>query len=308
DVEKREKPLWIRVQESPSLWRLPSGITTGDDLHSIEKRNGWPFRMAGFTSEGHGALQNWGDGRLEPMLSCSISMIIQPQSGTPDSLLKQVTSLASVSSGHPAMQEINPRVVAISIQYHSQKIPMNSSDALLDVLVFGAHMSINPALLEPELRRQVEQYLRRVEAYSRAPGPVSSDLRLAYNILIRYEARLAAQIGDSNNSQLAKDYVAKLRPCYEWEGYHDCPEREAKFADDYIARNPGSPLHDYLSLLSAQRWLCAAEGYDYEKDASAASRSRGRAEQAAAIALRSKTLMIRSAAERLSQRKTCFSP
>jgi hypothetical protein len=38
--------------------------------------------------------------------------------------------------------------------------------------------------------------------------------------------------------RLAVAYVKRLRPCYEWEGYSGCPEREALFADEYQTAHP----------------------------------------------------------------------
>jgi len=40
---------------------------------------------------------------------------------------------------------------------------------------------------------------------------------------VNYERRLAAVSDDPRAPQLAVTYVDSLRPCYEWEGYHDCP-------------------------------------------------------------------------------------
>jgi hypothetical protein len=42
---------------------------------------------------------------------------------------------------------------------------------------------------------------------------------------------------------------------------HDCPEHEAKFAEQHLAKNPDGPFSAFLPLLIANRWLCAAEGY-----------------------------------------------
>src|ERR1035437_799095 len=101
--------------------------------------------------------------------------------------------------------------------------------------------------------------------------------------------------------------VDRLRPCYEWEGFHDCPEREAIFAADYQTANPGGPFSDYLRLLAAHRWLCAAEAYEYEKQPEGAAWSRRAYETMVSTARQSKTLLIRLAAERLAERSSCFS-
>jgi hypothetical protein len=56
----------------------------------------------------------------------------------------------------------------------------------------------------------------------------------------------------------------------------------------------------YLPLLAAHRWLCAAEGYDYEKRPEAAARSRREFEARVRIAAQSSNALIRAAAARLA--------
>jgi hypothetical protein len=109
DPERKQNPLWIVVRGERSRWRTPNGLTIGNDLRTIERRNGWPFRLAGFTSEAHGILRDWGIGRLGNTPNCDIKVSFQPRADLQEvSLLRQVTSLPQVSSGHPALQKINP--------------------------------------------------------------------------------------------------------------------------------------------------------------------------------------------------------
>jgi len=122
---------------------------------------------------------------------------------------------------------------------------------------------------------------------------------------------IAFQFGMAAPSKAA--YVDSLRPCYEWEGYHDCPERDALFAEKYQQDHQDGPFRDYLPLLAAHRWLCAAEGYDYEKRPAEAARSRAayarsRAAYARnlAVARASPVLLLRTAGEYLAQRARCF--
>ncbi len=105
---------------------------------------------------------------------------------------------------------------------------------------------------------------------------------------------------------LAQRYVDDLKPCYEWEGFHNCPEAEATFAERYLARNPGSPFSEYLPLLIAHRWLCAADGYAYEEQPKEAARARLAAAAPLATALEAPSLLIRTAAQELKARGRCF--
>jgi len=123
---------------------------------------------------------------------------------------------------------------------------------------------------------------------------------------VRYERRLAAIGTGPNVGALARAYVAALRPCYEWEGFHECPEREALFADSYQAEHLNGPFAQYLPLLSAHRWLCAAEAYHYEGVVADERRSRHAYERALEVAGSSAVLLVRTAAQALKRRGRCF--
>ena len=199
--------------------------------------------------------------------------------------------------------------MASSFVMFSQPSGMGAGDALVDVLVWGADLKIDLGLYSPPVRAELEKYLQRSKAYrSKRAKPAASDVwALVYAAEVRYERKLAALSDDPQAPALAAAYVASLRPCYEWEGYHDCPESEATFAAEYQAAHPGGPFREYLPLLAAHRWLCAAEGYEYEKQQDGATRCRRAYKQAIATAQRSPALLIRSAAEGLSARGGCLS-
>ncbi len=110
---------------------------------------------------------------------------------------------------------------------------------------------------------------------------------------VNYERRLVAIWDDPRAQELAVAYVDGVRPCYEWEGFHHCPEREAEFADQYQAANPDGPFSAYLPLLAAHRWLCTAEAYDYEQAPEDAERSRREYKQRLSTAQKSSVLLIR---------------
>jgi hypothetical protein len=115
-------------------------------------------------------------------------------------------------------------------------------------------------------------------------------------------------------ANLAAAYVEQLRPCYEWEGFHDCPEAEAMFAEKYANARPASPFADYLPLLAAHRWICAAEAYEYErtshvpaaKDGVGVARARESFQRNLTKALASRDPLVRFAAAELNRTGTCF--
>jgi hypothetical protein len=184
----------------------------------------------------------------------------------------------------------------------------DSDDALLDLLVWGRHVTIDPTGYDPDVRFEIEQHVRRFTAYqSKRPVPRGSEMRMVHSAWVHYERLLAAASSAPDASALAASYVDRLRPCYEWEGYHDCREREAVFADEHRANHPGGPFSHLLPLLSAHRWLCTAEVFDYERRPKEAARSRGMFVQRIAAARASGGAMIRVAAERLSARGRCHS-
>jgi hypothetical protein len=191
----------------------------------------------------------------------------------------------------------------------SQAISATARDEIVGLLVLSADLPIDLKAYPPDASAELQRYLQRYKAYrSKRVRSMKSGLdAMVYTAWVGYERKLAAVSGDPKAPALAAAYVDRLRPCYEWEGFHDCPEREAIFAADYQTANPGGPFSDYLPLLAAHLWLCAAEAYEYEKQPEGAARSRRAYETMVSTARQSKTLLIRLAAERLAERSSCFS-
>jgi hypothetical protein len=183
-----------------------------------------------------------------------------------------------------------------------------SEDSLLDALVWGVHVvKIDPKTYAPALRVEVEQHLRRARAYrSKQAEPSKPKSKMLYWARINYERLLAAVSNNPRAPAFAEAYVKRARSCYEWEGYRECPEREALFADEYQAAHPKGPFSAYLPLLAAHRWLCSAEAYDFEGQPADAERCRRMYEQRLSTARASRVLLIRAAAERLEARGKCF--
>jgi len=109
------------VRAIGTRWRTLNGVGLGFDLRTVEELNGWPFRIGGLDWESLGVVQSWGRGRFEPDESenCRLRVHFQPRyDGTEDGdLLRQVRYGPEYSSGHPALQEINPTVTVVRIYY-----------------------------------------------------------------------------------------------------------------------------------------------------------------------------------------------
>jgi hypothetical protein len=122
DADTRTRLAWVRTREPDSPWRTPNGIAIGMDLVTIQRRNGWPFRLAGLAGpEGRGIVRSWGRGRLERSDSegCRLSISLQPtgERRVDLALYGQVALGREFSSGHPAMQKINPQVVELIVSH-----------------------------------------------------------------------------------------------------------------------------------------------------------------------------------------------
>ncbi len=118
-----------------------------------------------------------------------------------------------------------------------------------------------------DVREDLERYHQRLRAYRPRPRPpqLGSEMTMVYAAREGYERKLVAASTRSGVEQLAQEYVDTLRPCYEWEGFHDCPEREAVFAERYLIDHPDTAFAGFLRVLAAHRWLCAAEAYEYDR-------------------------------------------
>jgi hypothetical protein len=118
DPVGRSRIAWVRSRGPDSRWRTPSGIAIGMVLRAIERLNGWPFRLGGLAGpEGLGRVRSWGRGRLPEGgdTGCSLRISLLPPDDRPidPAMYRQVWRGSDFSSGHPAMQAINPRVSSL---------------------------------------------------------------------------------------------------------------------------------------------------------------------------------------------------
>ncbi len=198
-------------------------------------------------------------------------------------------------------------LVACSIAASAQSRREYPAYSLVDILVWGADLPSDLSRYAPNVRTEIEQMRQRSAAYrSRRVAPSgSAELSMVHSAWVHYERRLVAASTLPGADALALAYVTELRPCYEWEGSSECPEREAVFAAQYQAKHPSGPFSDYLPLLESHRWLCAAEAYVFEKAPGEAARARRQHEHALTIARRSLSLLVRTAAGELAARGRC---
>ena len=124
----RTIPKEIRLTGNSSDWRTEEGITLGTTLKELERLNGFPFRLAGFAFDYGGTITDCGLGRLI-MLGCNEanSRIHERKLAlrlTPNIELRgnneyrQVVGDRVFSSGHPAMQKLNPMVYQLILHFN----------------------------------------------------------------------------------------------------------------------------------------------------------------------------------------------
>ena len=110
----RRRPAWVRVRGESSRWHTPEGLALGLDLKSIERLNRKPFRLLGFEWDYAGTVMSWSGGRLDQPsreAPCSARVRLAPSGAAgPAVIERQVVGEREFSSGHPAMQTLNPRV------------------------------------------------------------------------------------------------------------------------------------------------------------------------------------------------------
>jgi len=200
-------------------------------------------------------------------------------------------------------------MIAIAPVSARMQVTSRPTYSLLDVVVFGAYLPVDTSAYPAEVRSLLQQHIKRSQAYRPRPRPPEDkkfrEMNMVYSAREGYERRMFAIASGAGIERLARQYVDELRPCYEWEAFHDCPEEEARFAEQHLAKNPGTPFREYLPLLAAHRWLCAAAGYELEERPQEAAQSRRASEAPLATALGSQSLLIRTAAQELKARGQC---
>jgi hypothetical protein len=123
DTANKRDPDWVSVRGKQTRWHSPGGITLGTSLRVIERLNGGPFRLIGFGSDVQGTVMSWSGGKLEAQNAnrCRVRMRLGPDWDNADAkargLMDQTDGASEFSSGHPAMQGLNPTVNELFLQY-----------------------------------------------------------------------------------------------------------------------------------------------------------------------------------------------
>jgi hypothetical protein len=105
------------------MWHTADGITLGTTLLELERINRRPFRLAGFGWDYSGTVLSWSHGALDPVFGSDGSKkvyvrLIYSNPAPPE--YRAVMGDGNFSSGHPAMQKINPHVYQMVFIFRSR--------------------------------------------------------------------------------------------------------------------------------------------------------------------------------------------
>jgi hypothetical protein len=117
DTSARRRPSRVILRGSRSQWQVPRGISLGTSLQELERLNGRPFTLAGFGWDYAGVVTDWRGGALDTTLA-GIKLYLDPGPAQYESApYSQVLGDRDYSSALPAMQQLNPRVAQIFIDF-----------------------------------------------------------------------------------------------------------------------------------------------------------------------------------------------
>jgi hypothetical protein len=117
DDKNRARPSTISVS-APSLWVGPGGIGNGMKLSDVEKKNGKPFKLAGFDWGGGGFVREL-DGKLKPTAGgCNLIIRFEPGIANPlPARYAEITGDKTVVSSNKLLRRTRAQVSEWGIGY-----------------------------------------------------------------------------------------------------------------------------------------------------------------------------------------------
>jgi hypothetical protein len=117
DTSGRRRPARVILRGSQSKWQVGLGISLGTSLKELEHLNGRPFVLAGFGWDYAGVITDWKGGALDSTLA-GVKLYLDPGSAQQQSAAySQVLGDRDYSSDLPAMQQLNPKVAQIFVDF-----------------------------------------------------------------------------------------------------------------------------------------------------------------------------------------------
>ena len=117
DTVERRQPARIVLRGQQSRWHVGRGISLGTSLQDLERLNGRPFTLAGFGWDYAGVVIGWEGGALDSTLA-GVKLYLDPGPAQYESApYSQVLGDREYSSAIPAMQQLNPRVGQVFVDF-----------------------------------------------------------------------------------------------------------------------------------------------------------------------------------------------
>jgi hypothetical protein len=117
DTVGRSRPSRLILRGSRSQWTVGPGISLGTSLKELERINGRPFTLAGFGWDYAGVVLEWGGGTLDSALA-GVKLYLDPGPEQYQSApYSQVLGDRDYSSALAPMQQLNPRVAQIFVDF-----------------------------------------------------------------------------------------------------------------------------------------------------------------------------------------------
>ena len=130
DLEKKERPLAVRIDGAGSLWKTAEGLAVGATLKRVEALNGKPFRLYGFEWDYGGQLVDSNGGALKDLphedpeggfRGGALLLAFQPDPAVVENLsadqYTQVSGDSTFESSHAVMQALDPKISAITVNF-----------------------------------------------------------------------------------------------------------------------------------------------------------------------------------------------
>ena len=126
------------------------------------------------------------------------------------------------------------------------------------------------AVPEPFRERLTRFLTRRAAFTSRYTHEASSFEQARVDAKKRdVERAIVALVEAPDIESRALEFVTTARIATDWEGKGDAPLAEANAAEEFLKKDPSSPLAPYLYVFIAHRQRAAFEAYDRAKDVEA---------------------------------------
>ena len=123
DTVARARPTRVTIDSRETRWFVIPGVTIGTSLSELERLNGGPFKLFGFSWDYAGTVSGWDGGRLDslwrggPENKVLVWLRLSPDSaGYESPHAREVAGERIFSSSLPAMRALNPSVYALFIE------------------------------------------------------------------------------------------------------------------------------------------------------------------------------------------------